>query len=343
MDLTRWKDRSVFVTGATGLLGGHLVEALLRAGARVTCLVRDWQPSCLLVQDRLISQCTLVIGELENAELLTRALNENEIDSVFHLGAQTIVGTASRSAHSTWEANVRGTWNLFEACLVCRRLVQRIAIASSDKAYGSHEQLPYTEDMPLLGQHPYDASKACAEIVSRSYALSFGLPLVITRCGNLFGPGDLNFSRLIPGTIWSVLKDQAPVIRSDGTFVRDYFYVRDAVDAYLTAAEAVGQDQTLWGEAFNFGNETPLNVLQVVGQILTQMGRTDLTPQVLNQAAQEIPRQYLDCTKARNRLSWKPGYTLEQGLQETIGWYRQLWAQRESRTTCETSSGMPGK
>jgi CDP-glucose 4,6-dehydratase len=328
--LAAWQDRSVFVTGASGLLGGHLVAALLNAGARVTCLVRDWQPSCLLVQSDSVAQCALVMGELEDAELLTRALNEHEIDTVFHLGAQTIVGTAQRSARSTWEANVRGTWNLLEACLTCRKLLKRIVIASSDKAYGAHEHLPYTEDMPLLGQHPYDASKACAEIVSRSYATSFGLPIVVTRCGNLYGAGDLNFSRLIPGTIWSVLSDSAPLIRSDGTFIRDYFYVGDAVAAYLAAAEAVGRDQTLWGEAFNFGTETPLSVLEVVDRILAHMQRRDLAPQILNQASHEIPRQYLDCTKAKSKLAWRPQFTFEQGLQETIGWYGSRWQQRAS-------------
>lgn len=316
-----WHDRKVLVTGATGLLGSRLVEALHERGARVTCLVRDWIPESELVSSGTLARVNCVRGDLEDLELLTRAVNEHEIDSVFHLGAQTIVGTANRSPLSTFESNVRGTWNLLEACMRAGGMVQRVIVASSDKAYGEHEHLPYTEDAPLQGRFPYDVSKSCADLVSLSYFHSYGLPVVITRCGNLFGGGDLNFNRLVPGTIVSALRGEPPIVRSDGTFIRDYFYVRDAVEAYLTLAEAVPRDDVTGG-AFNFGNETPMSVLEMVAAILKAVGREDLEPVVQNEASREILRQYLDCAKARRILDWKPSWTIEQGLAETVDWYR---------------------
>jgi CDP-glucose 4,6-dehydratase len=259
-----------------------------------------------------------------------RALNEYEVDTVFHLGAQTIVGTASRSPLSTFEANIRGTWNLLEACRICPKLIQRIIVASSDKAYGAHEHLPYTEDTPLQGTFPYDVSKSCADLITFSYWHTYRLPVAVTRCGNLFGGGDLNFNRLIPGTIRSALQDERPIVRSDGTFVRDYFYVRDAVAAYLALAEHMpGDDYN--GRAFNFGTETPVSVLELVDVILRLMGRTDLAPVVLNQASHEIPRQFLDCTRARTLMDWRPGHSLEDGLHETIAWY-EAWLERTAPT-----------
>jgi CDP-glucose 4,6-dehydratase len=315
-----WKYRNVFVTGASGLLGSWLTEELLNREANVTCLVRDWVPASRLVKSGLIERVNLVRGELEDLPLLVRALNEYEIDSVFHLGAQTIVGPASRSALSTFEANIKGTWNLLEACKVNDKLVQRVLVASSDKAYGSHEQLPYTEDMPLQGRFPYDVSKSCADLISFSYYHTYQVPVAVTRCGNLYGGGDLNFNRLIPGTIRSALQNEAPIIRSDGQFVRDYFYIRDAVEAYLQLAEQLPHERFL-GQAFNFGTETPMSVLELVPKILEVMGKTSLKPQILNQASHEIRNQYLDCTKARTWLEWEPHYTLEQGLAETIEWY----------------------
>ena len=313
-----WRGRPVFVTGATGLLGSWLVEALAVRGASVTCLVRDWVSRSRLLQSGALSSINIVRGELEDHDLLTRVLNEYEIDTVFHLGAQTIVGTASRSALSTFESNVRGTWNLLEACKTCSKLVKRVLVASSDKAYGAHEHLPYTEDMPLQGRFPYDVSKSCADLIALSYFHTYRVPVAITRCGNLFGGGDLNFNRLIPGTIRSVLHDEAPIIRSDGTFIRDYFYVRDAVEAYLQLAERLPE---FAGQAFNFGNETPLSVLEVVQQILEAMDAGSLRPVILNEASHEIPRQYLDCSKAQQLLEWRPRFGMEQGLRETIEWY----------------------
>jgi CDP-glucose 4,6-dehydratase len=317
-----WKHHRVFVTGATGLLGSWLIEGLIERGAEVTCLVRDWVPQSKLIASDLNGRVNVVRGELEDYMVLLRALNEYEIDSVFHLGAQTIVGTASRSALSTFESNIKGTWNLLEACRSCPKLIQRVVVASSDKAYGAHDRLPYTEDTPLQGRFPYDVSKSCSDLISLSYFHTYRVPVAVTRCGNLFGGGDLNFNRLIPGTIRSALNDEEPIIRSDGTFIRDYFYVRDAVDAYLQLAEQL-PDERFLGQAFNFGTETPMSVLDLVHRILELLDRTTLVPQVLNEASHEIPKQYLDCSKAKRMMQWQPKYSLEAGLVETIAWYRE--------------------
>lgn len=322
-----WRYRRVFVTGASGLLGSAMVEELVRLGAEVTILLRDWVPSSRLIRSGLFEQVQVVHGELENAETLLRALNEYEIDSVFHLGAQTIVGTATRSVLSTFEANIRGTWNLLEACRICDRRIERVVVASSDKAYGAHDQLPYTEATPLQGRYPYEVSKSCADLIALAYFHSYQVPVAVTRCGNLFGPGDLNFNRLIPGTIRSVLRGERPEVRSDGSLVRDYFYVRDAVAGYLALAERLPATG-FSGEAFNFGNETPLSVLEVVDRILRTMGRPELEPVVRNEASDEIPRQYLDCSKARKRLGWAAAHSFESGLAETIAWYRTALAER---------------
>ena len=336
--MTFWKNRRVFVAGATGLLGSWLVEALVQRQAQVTCFIRDWLPGSRLIGAGFMAQVNLVHGELENYAVLVRALNEYAIDTVFHLGAQTIVGTAARSCPSTFETNIRGTWNILEACKVCAKLVKRVICASSDKAYGSHEHLPYMEDTPLQGRFPYDVSKSCADLIALSYFHTFGLPVAVTRCGNLFGGGDLNFNRLIPGTIYTAFHDQPPVIRSDGKFIRDYFYVRDAVEAYLALAERLPDDRLL-GQAFNFGTETPIAVLDLVDRMLALLDKASLTPQVLNQATLEIPRQSLDCSKARRMLGWQAQYTLDHGLRETIAWYQQ-WLSRAIRVGV-TNIGVP--
>ena len=316
-----WRCSRVFVTGASGLLGSALTAELVNRGAEVTALLRDWVPASRLLQSTAAASINIVGGDLADFPLLTRALNEYEIDTVFHLGAQTIVGTAARSPLSTFESNVRGTWNLLEACRLNARVVQRVVIASSDKAYGAHAHLPYTEETPLIGRFPYDVSKSCADLIALSYFHTYRTPVVVTRCGNLWGPGDLNYNRLIPGTIRSALLGEPPVVRSDGTFRRDYFYVRDAVEAYLTTAEMM-TTASLAGEAFNFGTERPYTVLEVVQHILTFMGKTGLEPVILNQASEEIPNQYLDCTKARRVLNWAPQYSFDSGLSETVAWYR---------------------
>ncbi len=315
-----WAGRNVFVTGVTGLLGGWLAEDLLSQGANVTCLVRDWVPRARAVESGLLARVNCVRGSLEEYEVLLRAINEYEIDSVFHLGAQTIVGTASRSPRSTFEGNVRGTWNLLDACRECPKLIERIIVASSDKAYGVHEVLPYTEEAPLQGRFPYDASKSAADLISLSYYHSYGMPVAITRCGNLYGGGDLNFNRIVPGTIRSALRGESPLIRSDGSFVRDYFYVKDAVEAYLLLAEHLPSDE-FDGEAFNFGTETPSRVLDLVDEIIELAGLDTPRPTVLNEASNEIPEQFLDCAKARRMLDWKPSHSQKEGLLAAIAWY----------------------
>ena len=336
---TFWRERNVFVTGASGLLGSWLTEELVRRGARVTCLVRDWVPESRLMESNLLARVRTVRGELEDYQVLLRALNEYEIDTVFHLGAQTIVGTASRSALSTFEANIRGTWNLLEAAKQCGRILQRVIVASSDKAYGSHDVLPYTEDAPLQGRFPYDVSKSCTDLIAFSYYHTYRLPVAVTRCGNLFGGGDLNFNRLIPGTIRSALFDESPIIRSDGTFVRDYFYVRDAVEAYLQLAERL-PDENFVGQAFNFGTETPMSVIDLVQHMLGLMGKSHLEPRILNEASHEIPRQYLDCAKARRMMGWRPSFTMDEGLRETIEWYRERLNRMDSKAGMEAPIGV---
>lgn len=336
-----WKDRNVFVSGGLGLLGGWLVHSLLEQGANVIALMRDWTPASLLLSDGLARRCTLVHGELQDYETVLRALNEYEVDTIFHLGAQTIVGTAARSPLSTFESNIRGSWTLLEAARQCGGRVKRIVVASSDKAYGDQENLPYTEDTPLQGRFPYDVSKSCTDLISLSYFHSYALPVAVTRCGNLFGGGDLNWNRLVPGTIRSVLRGEAPIIRSDGLYVRDYFYVRDAVAAYMRLAERMEEDG-LAGQAFNFGTETPMSVIDLVDTILALMGESTLRPVILNQASREIRRQYLDCTRARALLGWKPIWTLEQALGETIAWYTaQLGAGAQGARGAESAEAQP--
>ncbi len=326
MSTAFWKDRNVFVTGATGLLGSWTCQRLIDYGANVACLQRDSVPGSHLVRSGLIERVTVVRGDLEDYSSVLRATNEYEIETVLHLGAQTIVGTAARSALSTFESNIKGTWNVLEACRACAKLVQRVVVASSDKAYGSHPRLPYTEDTPLQGRFPYDVSKSCADLLALSYFATYRLPVCITRCGNLFGGGDLNFSRIVPGTVRSVLRHEPPIIRSDGKFVRDYFYVEDAADAYLFLAQRM-DDPNLHGEAFNFGNQAPVTVLELVERILNAMDARQLQPVILNQASHEIREQFLDCTKARTRLGWRPRYSLETGLSHTIAWYRNYFAE----------------
>lgn len=319
-----WKDRQVYVTGATGLLGSHLVLALVGKGANVVCLVRDEISQSHFTRLGLRDKVVIVRGGLEDYPLLERSINEHEIDTVFHLGAQTIVGTANRNPLSTWEANVRGTYQLLEACRRNDKKVSRVIVASSDKAYGDQDVLPYEEDAPLIGRFPYDCSKSCTDLISISYHKSFQTPVCITRCGNLFGPGDLNWNRIIPGTIRSIVRGEAPIIRSDGKFVRDYFYVEDAVESYLTLAEQVDRPGVV-GEPFNFSDEKPMNVIELVTMLTDLMDRPDLKPTVLNQAQNEIRDQFLSATKARTLLEgWEPRYGLKEGLSRTIAWYRDI-------------------
>lgn len=317
-----WRDRPVFITGATGLVGSWLVKRLVAAGADVVCLVRDWIPQSEIVQSNDIERVKVVRGDVRDMTCLERAIGEYEISVVFHLAAQTIVSIANRNPISTLDTNIQGTWNLLEAC---RRspAVESIVIASSDKAYGDQPILPYSEDTPLQGQHPYDVSKSCADLIARSYAVTYQLPVAITRCGNFYGGGDLNWNRLVPGTIRSALKGERPVIRSDGKFIRDYFYVEDGAAAYMVLAESVVRRPELSGEAFNFSNEMQVSVLDLVGLILKRINPM-LEPEVRNQAGNEIRHQYLSATKAREVLGWQPIYSLHEGLDRTIEWYREF-------------------
>ena len=310
----------VFVTGATGLVGSWLCRRLLNDGAHVVVLVRDWDPQSEFIRSGDINKCTVVSGCLEDYPTLVRAIAENEIDTVFHLGAQAIVGTALISPLATFEANIRGSYNLLEACRVHRDLVGAVVVASSDKAYGDSAVLPYTEDMPANGRHPYDVSKSCTDLLAQTYAASYGLNVTIARCGNIYGGGDLNWSRIVPGTIRSVLAGQAPVLRSDGSFVRDYIYVEDVVDAYLALAEGAGREGVR-GEAFNFSPQRPLTVLEITQAVLTVMG-SRLEPVILDRARAEIKDQYLDAGKALRVLGWEPRYSMEEGLETSVAWYR---------------------
>jgi len=315
-----WLDRPVLVTGATGLIGGWLVRRLLDAGADLVCLVRDWVPQSEFVRAQLEDRVKVVRGDVVDRALLERALGEYEIDTVIHLAAQTIVGIANRNPISTFETNIAGTWSLLEAC---RRspTVKQIVIASSDKAYGDHEVLPYTEHAPLQGVHPYDVSKSCADLLAQSYAVTYGLPVGITRCGNFYGGGDLNWNRIVPGTIRSVLRGQRPVIRSDGQYVRDYFYAEDGAMVNMILAESLANDPELRGQAFNFSNEIQVTVLELVERLLGLMD-SKLEPEIRSEATNEIRHQYLSAAKAREKLNWHPLFNLDDGLRRTIDWYK---------------------
>ena len=322
-DARFWQDRNVFVTGSSGFLGSWMVAELNRRGANVVGLVRDISSTA---KGRLIPDSEpahKVFGALEDHALLLRAINEYEVDTVMHLGAQPIVGIANRNPLSTFEANIRGTWNVLEACRLVPT-VRRVVVASSDKAYGEQPKLPYDESMPLQGRHPYDVSKSCTDLVAQTYHNVYRTPVCITRCGNFFGGGDLNFSRIVPGTIRSILHGERPVIRSDGKMIRDYVYVRDIVDFYLFLAEAM-EDPAVHGEAFNFSTESQLSVLDITRALLRLCERTDLEPVILNEAKAEIPHQYLSARKAREVLGWKARSTIESGLSETIAWYRRYF------------------
>jgi CDP-glucose 4,6-dehydratase len=318
-----WSGRSVFVTGCTGFLGWHLCRELVTRGANVVGLVRDWTPKAPFFREGVDRQIAVVNGRLEDYPVLERALGEYEVETVFHLAAQAIVGVANRNPIATFEANIQGTWNLLEA--VRRNAqVKRVVVASSDKAYGSHQTLPYDEGFALQGAHPYDVSKSCADLIAHTYHNTYATPVCITRCGNLFGGGDLNWSRIVPGTIRSLLAGERPVIRSDGSPMRDYVHVQDIALAYLLLAERMDDDK-LHGQAFNFGTGEPLSVLALTEKIVAATGRTDLPPDVRNEAKGEILHQYLSSERARE-LGWRPSKSIDERLVETAAWYRDYLA-----------------
>jgi CDP-glucose 4,6-dehydratase len=319
-----WKNRNVLVTGCSGFLGYWLARYLVEQGARVVGLVRDNVPQSSFFRFRLNEKITAVRGALEDYFLVERTINEYEVDTVFHLAAQTIVEIANRSPLSTFEANIKGTWNVLEGCRQNRALVKRIIIASSDKAYGTQEQLPYTELSPLRGTHPYDVSKSCADLIAYTFFNTYDLPVCMTRCGNFYGGGDLNFNRIVPGTIRSVLHNEPLIIRSDGKPKRDYLYIKDAVSAYVTLAENA-ERLNLYGEAFNFSSENQLSVLDMTNKILTLMDKKDYPVTILNQTRGEIRDQYLSIEKARRILHWSTQYNVEDALRETIDWYQNFF------------------
>lgn len=319
----QWKNKRVFVTGCTGLLGSWMCKELINRRASVVGLIRDWVPESVLINDRYIDKMNIVRGDVTDFYTVERVMNEYEVDTVFHLAAQTIVEIANRNPLSTFETNIKGTWNVLEAS---RRAptVKKIIIASSDKAYGDQPILPYHETTPLQGSHPYDVSKSAADLIAKTYHTTYGTPVCITRCGNFYGGGDLNFNRLVPGTIHALINDEQPVIRSDGSYIRDYFYVEDAVHAYLHLAEKM-DDANIMGEAFNFSNELQITVLELVRKIISLMGKKNIQPRVLGTARNEIIHQYLSAEKARKMLNWAPKYTLDEGLKRTIEWYRHFF------------------
>jgi len=322
--VTDWLHRQVLVTGVGGLVGSWLVDALLERRARVVCLVRDRVPDSRFFTEALDRRVTVVDGDICDQAVVERALGEYEVATVFHLAAQTIVPIANRNPASTFESNVRGTWVVLEAC---RRspLVREVVVASSDKAYGEQDVLPYSEEMPLRGANAYDVSKTCADLIAQAYATTWDVPVAVTRCGNFYGGGDLNFSRLVPGVLRDVLHGRRPVIRSDGSFIRDYIHVEDGVSAYLATAEALAARPELAGRAFNFSLERPLSVLEMVKEIQRAAG-SDLEPVILNEATNEIHAQYLNSKRARDELGWEPIVGLEEGLRRTVEWYRRHFA-----------------
>jgi CDP-glucose 4,6-dehydratase len=323
-----WADKNVFVTGATGILGSWLTMKLIKAGANVVSLIRDWVPESNLILSGFINKINIVRGELEDYPLVLRSLNEYEIEVVFNLGAQPIVGTANRSPLSTFEANIKGTWNILEACRNVST-VKQIAVASSDKAYGEQKILPYSEESPLIGRHPYDVSKSCADLIAQAYYHTYKLPVGITRCGNFYGGGDLNWNRIIPGTIRSVINNEEPIIRSDGTPMRDYIYIEDVVEAYITVAENLVRDE-IKGQAFNFGTNNPISVLDITNKILVISGAPRLKPKIMSKGKikGEIDKQYLSSEKAKTMLNWKPHFTLEKGLKKTLDWYKEYFEKK---------------
>jgi CDP-glucose 4,6-dehydratase len=319
-----WRDRRVFVTGATGIVGSWLVRELLAHGAHVAVLVRDADPQSELLRSGDVQRCTVFNGTVEDFWTLERAISLHEAEYVFHLAAQTIVGVAHRNPFTTFETNIRGTYNLLEASRIHASLVRGVIVASSDKAYGEVDALPYLETMPLRGRHPYEVSKSCTDLIAASYWHTYGVPVAIARCGNIYGGGDLNWSRIVPGTIRSLVRGERPTLRSDGTFRRDYIYVKDVARAYMLLGEHACEP-TVRGEAFNFSDESPLSVLDIVNAIRRLMG-SDLEPDVRNVAQGEIRDQFLSAAKARDTLNWRPTYDLDAALRETIAWYRALLA-----------------
>jgi CDP-glucose 4,6-dehydratase len=318
--MVNWRGKKLFVTGGNGFLGSWLVKRLLAEGAELSCLIYEDLPGSVYSREKLDQQVRVVWGRLEDAELLKHTIRDGEFDAVFHLAAQAIVGIANRDPVPTFSSNILGTWNLLEACRLTGD-IRAIIVASSDKAYGDSTTLPYREDHALRGIHPYDVSKSCADLIAGAYHATYNLPVTVTRCGNIIGGGDLNWNRIVPGTIQSLLRSERPIVRSDGKFVRDYVYVEDIVDAYVLIG-AAASDGKFHGHAWNVSNDQPVDVLRVVDLLRKICRREDLVPDIRNEASHEIRDQYLDSSKIRQHLGWKPGHNLEAALRKSVDWYR---------------------
>jgi len=323
MNKNFWHNKNIFVTGASGFLGSWLIKELLSFGARITVIIRDYEAHSNFYQFGFDKKVNIVNGDLINFLLLSRIFNEYEIDTCFHLAAQPLVPTANRSPLSTFESNIRGTWNVLEAARK-NPLKPKVVIASSDKAYGSSNNLPYTENQLLKGDYPYDVSKSCTDILAQSYYKTYKLPVTISRCGNFYGGGDTNWSRIVPGTFKSIIFNENPIIRSDGKLIRDYFFVKDVVSAYLALGEGM-DDESIHGEAFNFGTETPISVIDLVNNMINISGKKNLKPEILGKNHGEILEQYLSSKKAYRVLGWSPKYSLEHGLIQSFEWYKDFF------------------
>ena len=315
-----WSDKSVLVTGATGLVGSWLVRELLSQGANVSCLVWEADPASDLISSKLIDQTFVISGDLADISTCEKAISKSNCEYVFHLGAQTIVGKAIQDPVRTFRSNIQGTWNLLDSIRNSKSSIKSVVVASSDKAYGTANTLPYREDYPLHGDGPYDVSKTCTDLLAQSYASTFDLPITVARCGNIYGGGDLNWSRIVPGTIKSLLLQETPVLRSDGTFIRDYVHVDDIVDAYMFLAQQA-EIKNITGEAYNFSRDEPLSVLDIYQEICKVVVGKYIEPKILSTTAAEIKDQHLDSTKARVELGWKSTITLEKGITKTFDWY----------------------
>jgi CDP-glucose 4,6-dehydratase len=322
-----WQDRTVLVTGATGLVGSWLCKRLLAEGAHVVALVAEVDPRSEIVRSGTLPQVTVVPGLLSDPVAIDRAVLGHQVQTVFHLGAQTIVGAARIDPVATFEANIRGTYLLLDACRRAGGRVEQVVVASSDKAYGRSGQLPYTEGMALHGVQPYEVSKSCTDLLAQSFAATYSLPVAVARCGNIYGGGDLNWSRIVPGTLKSLVRGETPVIRSDGTQVRDYLHVSDVVEAYLALAGWVAEPGHRDDIAFNFSDEAPRTVLEMYDEVCSAFG-TSPAPDVLGGASDEIPEQHLDASRARTVLGWKAATSLQEGLREAAGWYSSLLGDR---------------
>jgi len=316
-----WKGKNVLVTGADGFIASWIAKELVDRQAHVITIVRDIKkPRISLDLLGIRDKMTVIQGDILDYALVQRVFNEYSVDTCFHLAAQAIVGVANASPISTFESNVKGTWTVLEAARNSEK-VERVVVASTDKAYGDQKKLPYTEDMPLLGIYPYDASKVCTDVLSRSFAKTYGLPIAVTRCANVYGGADLHMNRIVPGTICSVLKGETPIIRSDGTPERDYIYIKDVVNGYLVLAENLDRKEVR-GEAFNFGTGKPISVLELFNKIIKACGK-NVKPKILNEAKNEIQSQYLSAEKAKKVLGWSAKINMDEGLKETVQWYKE--------------------